>query len=51
MVVLQVVILILLNGHQIEPLKINSFNQNWFMANSTHIIDLVFHIIRFSKDN
>lgn len=37
-------------GHQIEPLKINSLiKENWFMANSTHIIDLVFHIIGSPK--
>lgn len=37
-------------GHQIEPLDIdNSIKNNWFMANSTHIIDLVFHIIGIPK--
>jgi len=37
-------------GHQIEPLKINNLiKENWLMANSTHIIDLVFHIIGSPK--
>tara|TARA_B100001113_G_C21073418_1_gene606566 strand:- start:528 stop:1466 length:939 start_codon:yes stop_codon:yes gene_type:complete len=37
-------------SHQIEPLKIdNTVKNNWFMANSTHIVDLVFHIIGIPK--
>ena len=37
-------------GHQIEPLKINNLiKENWLIANSTHIIDLVFHIIGSPK--
>ncbi len=33
-------------GHQIEPMIINEeVKQNWFLANSTHVVDLIFHII------
>jgi predicted dehydrogenase len=33
-------------GHQIEPLTMkDEVKQNWFLANSSHVVDLVFHVI------
>jgi predicted dehydrogenase len=33
-------------GHEIEPLMIKEeVKQNWFLANSTHVADLIFHMI------